>query len=113
MNEVSAGGQKADIGHGHVAVYLTHPLFVRMRRDAGDVDAPGREVHEEQNVVRHQPTLSPHLRGEEVRRCKDVHMRADELRSGGGLLSLRGRRYAVTSQNVADGLVTHLMPEVG
>ena len=113
MDEISARGEKPDIGHGHVAGHLNYPRFVWMRRDAGDVDAPGREVNEEQNVVRHQPTLSPHLRGEEVRRCKDVHMRADELRPGGGLLSLRGRRYAVTSQGVADGLVTHLMPEVG
>ena len=40
-------------------------------------------------------------------------MRADELRPGRGLLSLRGRRNPVAFQNVADGLVTHLMPEVG
>ena len=27
-----------DICHGHVASHLSHPLFVRMRRDASDVD---------------------------------------------------------------------------
>ena len=57
MNEVSAQGQKADICHGHVASHLSHPLFVRMRRDAGDVHSTGSQVYEEQNLVRHQPAL--------------------------------------------------------
>ncbi len=70
-------------------------------------------MDKEQNVVRHQPTLSPHLRGEEICRREDVHVRADELRPGGGLLSLRGTRYALAIQNVTDGLVAHFMPEVG
>ena len=82
---------------------LSHPLLVRVRRDASDVDASGRQVHEEQNVVRHQSALSPHLRGGEICRRDDVHVGADELPPGGGLLSLRGRRYAPAFQNVTDG----------
>ena len=34
-------GQKADLCHGHVASHLSHPLFVRMRRDAGDCGLDG------------------------------------------------------------------------
>ena len=50
VNEMSARGQKADICHGHVASHLGHSLFVRMRRDAGDVDSTGSQVYEEHNV---------------------------------------------------------------
>ncbi len=60
-----------------------------------------------------EPALSPHLRSEEICRREDIHVRADELRPSGGLLSLRGRRYALALQNVTDGLVAHFMPEVG
>ncbi len=34
---------------------------------------------EEQHVVRDEPGLGPHFRGEEIRRRKYVHVRADEL----------------------------------
>ena len=108
VDKISARGQKADIGHGHVAGYLNHPLFVRMGCDARNVDASRSQVDEE----RRQPTLSPHLRGEEVRRCEDVCMRADELLPGRGPLSLRSRWYAVAPQNVPHRLVAHLVTEV-
>ena len=92
---------------------MSHPLFVRMRRDAGDVDSTGSQVHEEQNVVRHQPALSPHLRGEEICRREHVHVRADELPPRRGLTTLWCERNAVAFQNVTDGLIGHFMPEVG
>ena len=78
----------------------------------GDVDSTGSQVYEEHNVVRHQPALSPHFRGEEICRREDVHVREDELHSRRGLPTLWCERNAVAFQNVTDGLVGHFMPEV-
>ena len=51
FTSIPARGHKADICHGHVASHLSHPLFVRMRRDAGDVDSTSSQVYEEQSRV--------------------------------------------------------------
>ncbi len=84
-----------------------------MRRDAGNVDSTGSQVYEEQNVVRHQPALSPHFRGEKICCREDVHVRADELPPRRGLTTLWCERNAVAFQNVTDGLIGYFMPEVG
>jgi len=63
-------------------------------------------------VVGDEPRFRPHLRGEEIRRRKDVHVRADELLPCRGLSALRRGRYTVALQNVADGSVAHSIPEV-
>ena len=76
------------------------------------MNAPRSQVNEEQNVIGDEPRLRPHLRGEEICRRKDVHVRADELVPRRCLFSLRHGRYAVALQYVADGLVAHSVPEV-
>ena len=76
-----------------------------MRRQSSDMDFPACQVNKEQHVVRHQPSSRPHLGREKVRRHQPLHVRADELVPGGGLLALWSRWDAMTLQDVADRLV--------
>ena len=55
-----------------------------------------------------EPRFRPPLSGEEIRRRKDLHVRADELLPRRGLLALRRGRYTVAFQNVTDGFVSGL-----
>jgi hypothetical protein len=70
-------------------------------------------VDEKEHVVRHQPTQGPDLGGEEVRRDQDVEMRTDELLPRGGRLPLWSRWDAVALEDIAHGLVTHGVSQVG
>jgi hypothetical protein len=84
-----------------------------MRRDAGNMDFPAAKVDEKQDVICHQPAQGPHFRGEKIGRHKDVHVRADELLPGRGGLALWRWEEAMAFQDVAHGLVTDGIPEVG
>src|SRR5215467_5318965 len=84
-----------------------------MRCDSRDVDLPGAQVDQKQHVIRHQPPQRPDLGGEKVGRDQHLHMRADKLRPRAGRLPLWSWRDAMTFENVAHGLVTKRVPEVG
>ena len=57
-------------------------------------------MDEEEDVVRDESRLRPHLRSEEIRRGKDLHVSLDELLPRRGLLSLRYRRKTVTANQM-------------
>src|ERR1051326_2243182 len=84
-----------------------------MRRHARDVDLSGAPVDKKQHVIRHQPTQRPDVSGEKVGRDQHLHMRADTLCPRGGRLPLWSWRDAMTFENVAHGLGTERVPEVG
>src|SRR5260370_39983069 len=62
-----------------VASHLGHPLLRGMTRDASQAYAPGLQMQEEQNVVRHQAPPRQDLYREEVGSCEHVHVPAEEL----------------------------------
>ena len=103
MDQVPGRGQKADIRHGHIPGHLGHPLLVGIWRDAGNMDPPRSQVHEEQNVVGDEPRFRPHLSGEEIRRREHIHVRTDKLLPRRGVLTVWRRRYTVAFQITPGG----------
>src|SRR5439155_20827468 len=77
------------------------------------VDLPAAKRDEKQHVVRHQPAQRPDLGREEVGGHQHLHMRADELLRGGGRPAFWSGRNTMTFEDVAHGLVTDRVPEVG
>src|SRR5205085_79832 len=113
MYQVLSGLQEAPLLHGDVAGHLHHPWLVRMRRRAGDVHLPTREVDEKEHVVRDQACRCPDLSGEEVRGDQHLHMRADKLLPCGRRLALGSRCDAMALEDVAYCLVTDREAQVG
>jgi len=107
VEQVAREPKEAVVVHGDIPSDLSHPVLVRVGRQARDVDLSCRHVHEEADVVRHKPALRPDLGGKEVCRGEDVDARAKELLPGRGGLSLRRRREAVALEDVRGGLVAH------
>src|SRR5438034_9466480 len=70
-------------------------------------------MQEKQDVVRHHPPSRPDLSREKVRRDQHVQMCADELLPRGGGLALWRWGNAVALQDVAYGLITDGVPEIG
>src|SRR5262249_10563301 len=62
---------------------------------------------------RHQPTQRPDLSSEEVSGDQYIQMRTNKLLPRGGRLALWRRRDAMSLQDIAHGLVTDGVPEVG
>src|SRR5260370_29812395 len=96
-----------------VASHLGHPLLRGMTRDASQGYAPGLQMQEEQNVVRHQAPPRQHLDREEVGSCEHVHMPADELLPGPRLRPFGSRCDVVAAQDVAYSLVGTGMTQGG
>ena len=80
---------------------------------ASNADSPTREVNEEENVEGHRPTVCQHLGREEVSRDNGVCVGPDEVGPCRVTAPGWGRRYPVTLQNVADGLIGDLIAEIG
>src|SRR5215471_5095743 len=53
------------------------------------------------------------LNGEEVGGGENIHVPANELSPGGGFAPLRHRGDSMPAQDVAHGLVGHLIPQIG
>ena len=58
--------QETPVGHRDIPRNLLHPALIRARRDARDVNASRVEVHEEEDVVRHDAERRHDFSGEEV-----------------------------------------------
>lgn len=71
------------------------------------------QLHDEEKVERHQPTLRPHLDGCEVNRRQDVPMGFEK--GGPRCLSLAVRRRfdAMLFEDIAHGLIRDLVSQVG
>jgi ABC transporter substrate binding protein/SAM domain (Sterile alpha motif) len=94
--------------HGQIAGDLPHPWFVRMGRDAGDVDAAALQVNEEQHIVRDQASKRHNLDCEEVGCHEESEVGPNKFSPGGRTFAHRRWRYTVTPQNIADGLMGDL-----
>ena len=99
--------------HGQIAGDLPHPWFVRMGRDAGDVDAAALQVNEEQHIVRDQASKRHNLDCEEVGCHEESEVGPNKFSPGGRTFAHRRWRYTVTPQNIADRLIRDLMPQIG
>jgi hypothetical protein len=84
-----------------------------MGRHPGDMHLTASQMDEEEHVVRHQPPQGPDLSGEEVGRHEDVHVCADKFLPGRRGLARWRWRNAMALEDVAHGLVTDGVPEVG
>src|SRR5712691_241143 len=113
MDEVLPRSQEAPLFHGDIAGDLHHPGLIGMRCHPRDMHFPCAEPDKEQDVIRHQPTQRPDLGGEEVGRDEDVEMRADELLPRRGGLALWRRGETMTLQDVAHGLITDGVAQIG
>ena len=96
-----------------VARHLRHPGLRRMPGDAGQADAPGLQMKEEQDVVRGETTPRQHFDSEEVAPASTAMCAAMKsfqvvfwLRFGAG-------RDAMAAKNVADRLIRDVMAEIG
>ena len=70
-------------------------------------------MEKKEDGIRPEPTQRPDRGGEAVGGHQHVQRRADTLRPGGRGLTLRGRGEAMAFQDVAHGLVTDDIPEIG
>src|SRR5580700_7900556 len=77
-DQVPEARQRARRGVGEVAGDLRHPSAVGRAGNAGDVNAPGLEVDDEQHEVAYEAPAREHLRAEEVRRGDGAPMRLEK-----------------------------------
>ena len=96
-----------------VATHLAHPGGIGLRRDARDLDAAGRQLHEKEHGKSRQAATGPDIDGEEVGGGEDVRVGFQEL-CPRGLLRPVGRRFqAVSTDDVGDGATADFMIETG
>jgi hypothetical protein len=96
--------------HRHIAGDLLHPGLIGMGCDACNMDTTRIQLNEKQDEVRHEPTPCSHFRGEKVGGHQHVKMHADELFPRRGRLALWSRWKPASFEDVAHGLITHLVP---
>src|SRR5262249_52099742 len=113
MDQILPWSQEAPLLHGHIAGHLDYPRLIGMGCHASHMDVPTAQVDEEEDGVGHQSAQGPNLSGEEIRRPQHLHVRADELLPRRGLFTLRCWGNAVALQDVADGLITNRIAQVG
>ena len=77
-DELSEARQRAGRGVGEVAGDLRHPSPVGRAGDAGDVNASGLEVDDEQHEVAYEAPSREHLHAEEVRRGDGTPVRLEK-----------------------------------
>jgi hypothetical protein len=105
--------QEAPLLHGHITGHLDYPRLIGMGCHASHMDFPTAQVDEEEDVVGYQSAQCPHFGGEEISRHQHLHVRADELLPRRGLFTLRCWGNIVSLQDVADGLITNRIAQVG
>ena len=82
-------------------------------RAAGEVDAAGLQLHDEQEIEGHQAAFRPDFDGGEVDGRQYVPMGLDERGPGSLTLSIACRFDAVLFEDVADGLIGDLVAQIG
>jgi len=80
---------------------LRHPRITGVVNDAGDLDASGLEVDDEQDVIADEADEGEHLDGEEVGGGDDVGVGLQERAPGRGAFGVR--RDALVTQGLGDG----------
>jgi hypothetical protein len=111
--DVSFAEKEAIFHVGQVPGDLLHPRSIWVGCATGEVNAPGSQLHDEEEIERHQPALRPHLDCCEVNRRQDVPMGFEK--GGPRCLSLAVRRRldAMLFEDIAHGLVRNLVSQVG
>src|ERR1700756_4043918 len=84
-----------------------------MGGDPGNLYPPAREMDEKQHIVSYQSMRCEDLHREKIRPGQHREMSPNEGRPGRRVLSLRRKRYAMTTRNIADRLVRNLRPQIG
>jgi len=84
-----------------------------MLRHAAQHYPSSLELEEEQDVVCRQASPREHLHGKEVGSCEYGHVRPNELFPPRILAAFRCRPHPVPAENVADGLIRHVVSDVG
>jgi hypothetical protein len=106
----SSGLALATLGDG--ACDLCHPALIRVLGDTREMPRTRIDPEQAAQVVGCQATPGPHRSRQEVSRDEHVHMRADDLLLGRGLLTFGGWGHAMTLEDVAHGLVADGRPHV-
>src|SRR5439155_4744534 len=89
-------------GVGQLPSALLHEGRGGMRRDAGDLHAPGGQLHHHKHIIGHQAMPRRHLHAEEVRRGEDLPMELQKLSPAHArLATLRRRIDVVATQDIA------------
>src|SRR5208337_5095290 len=109
--------QEAGVGHGpvvggDVAGDLFQPGLVGEWSDAGEDDSAGLEMEEEQDVEGGQAGGGPDFCGEEVGGPEHGRVSANELGPGGVAFAFGGRAQSLSLQNIADGLIGNVIPQI-
>jgi len=90
---------------------LSHPVAIRCWRHAGDVDATGSQVNEEQHVKRDDAAFGDHVLGEEVGGPQRVPVPLEKLLPG-RVGALRSRVDPILLQDAAHGGVRNPHAEI-
>ncbi len=98
---------------GQLPGALLHEGRGGMRGDAGNMDAPGGQLHHYQHIIGHQAMPRRHLDGEEVRSGHHLPVQLQELRPAHTALpTLRRGFHVMTAQDVPHGNFIDLMPQI-
>ena len=85
IDEIPAIIEKTPFVHGHVSGHLFHPLLIRMRRDARNLDITALKMNKEKHVLRDQAAQCEHFHGEEIGSRENGHVGANEVFPCGGV----------------------------
>ena len=99
VNEVALVAKETVLAVDEVSGDLRHEGGIRVRRDAGDLDAARRQLDDEEHVVCHEPLCRPDFDGEEIGRAEDVPVCAEEVAPLRLLPELRCRDNAMFLQD--------------
>src|SRR5215471_19106218 len=109
MQQIAAASQVSPLLHGHVSRLLLHPILVRVRRESCQIHSASLQVNEEKHIVGQQSLERQYFRREEIHPNQNVPVRADKVFPRNGLLTLRRRRNAMATKNVAHRLIRWTM----
>jgi len=99
--------EEAVEGVGQVPRDLHHPLLAGIARDPSDMDSPGLELHDEEDVVADEAAKGEHLDREEVGPEEPVPVRREEVAPGGLAAPFRRGDDPVLVENSHDGRPGH------
>ena len=105
--------QKTINGVGEIPRRLPDPRAIRSRGHAGDLDSSGLEVHDNEDIHRHESTERPNFRRCEVDGGKRVPMGPQERTPRYLPLPFWRGFDPIQLQDVANRLITDRMDEIG
>jgi hypothetical protein len=111
-DQVTEARQRARLGVSEVAGDLRHPTPVGGAGDAGDVNASGLDVDDEQDQVAYEAPASEHLHAEEVRRGDGPPVRLEKGLPRHRLSPERSGLDAVLGEDALDSGLSEVEAEV-